>query len=250
MRSLRPDNMHDDLKPTSNDTSAVIADERRKAPREMAEPVLRPLSAPVPKPSQTGTLPRPTETGSLPKPATPSDSGQLKAEQVEAVAAEEVAFEDRRASPRFPFTAAAEVVDTKTRTRMNARVSDLSRDGCYVDTNAPFPIQTKIRIRMTSGTKTFETLGTIVYSLPNMGMGISFTQTAPDHAAILNKWINDLSGDTPFEFDQPEKHDAPKAAASGGDEQGFVLQELVITLMRKGTLTADEGKAMLQKLLR
>jgi hypothetical protein len=45
---------------------------------------------------------------------------------------------------------------------------------------------------------------------------------------------------------------SPKAAGDNGasQEQTFVLNELIIVLMRKNVLSDLEGKALLQKLLR
>src|ERR1700733_16032015 len=120
----------------------------------------------------------------------------------------ELTSDDRRAAPRYGFTATAEVVDMHSRTRMNTRISDLSMEGCYVDTNAPFPVRTKVRIRVTASKKTFETQGAVVYSLPNMGMGIAFDQPEASHAAILRSWIDELSVVLapffqPLDFDPP-----------------------------------------------
>jgi len=162
----------------------------------------------------------------------------------------ELSAEERRGTPRYGFTATAEVVDMNSRTRMNTRISDLGMGGCYVDTNAPFPRRTKVRIRISSAKKTFETLGVVVYSLPNMGMGIFFAEPEPLQRAILKKWIDELSGAVPLDF-EPIEHDSPASSEpSSKDAQLYVLQELVIALMRKNTLTEAEGKALLQHLAR
>jgi hypothetical protein len=156
--------------------------------------------------------------------------------------------DDRRSTTRYGFTATAEVVDMNSRTRMNTRISDLSMEGCYVDTNAPFPVRTKVRIRVSASKKTFETLGSVVYSLPNMGMGISFVETDPAQRVILKKWIDELSGAVPADF-EPSESDAPASAVSAHkDAQLHVLQELITALMRKSTLSEAEGKVLLQHL--
>ena len=160
----------------------------------------------------------------------------------------DLSTEERRGTPRYGFTATAEVVDMHSRTRMNTRISDLSMEGCYVDTNAPFPVRTKVRIRVTASKKTFETQGVVVYSLPNMGMGIAFDKPEPTHAAILKSWIDELSGAVEAGF-EPSESDAPASAESAHkDAQLHVLQELITALMRKNTLTETEGKALLQHL--
>jgi hypothetical protein len=183
-------------------------------------------------------------------PASPSDTGTIPA--LEGISAQET-IEDRRISPRFPFTATAEVVDMKSRTRMNARTSDLSRHGCYVDTQSPFPLHTKVRIRINNAKKSFDTYATVVYSLPNMGMGLSFGTPDPEQAKILKGWIDDLSGESEADFDLSSQDDARSAAqlaAPTSKENALVIQELLLVLMQKGTLSENEGKALLQKLLR
>jgi hypothetical protein len=182
--------------------------------------------------------------------ARPSDTSTIKA--LTDLGVHET-IEDRRNAPRFPFTATTEVVDIKSRTRMNARTSDLSRHGCYIDTQSPFPLHTKVRIRITNAKKSFETHATVVYSLPNMGMGLSFSTPEPEQQKILTAWIDDLSGESEANFDLSSQDDQPSAAAgqpAARNEHVLVLQELLLVLMQKGTLSETEGKALLQKLLR
>ena len=135
-----------------------------------------------------------------------------------------------------------------SRTRMNTRISDLGMEGCYVDTNAPFPRRTKVRIRISNAKKTFETLGIVVYSLPNMGMGISFSQPEPLQRVILKKWIDELSGAAPLDFEPIDTEASASADSAHKDAQLHVLQELITALMRKNTLSEAEGKALLQNL--
>lgn len=161
-----------------------------------------------------------------------------------------VAREERRSSPRYAFTATAEVVDMKSRTRMNTRISDLSLEGCYVDTNAPFPVGIRVRIRVTASKKAFECHGDVVYSLPNMGMGIRFGEIETSQLEILNKWIDEISGATEADFDHGELDGIISPDSASKDAQLYVLQELIIALMRKKTLSNSEGKALLQRLTR
>jgi hypothetical protein len=47
---------------------------------------------------------------------------------------------ERRDFPRYSITASAEATDVKSQTRIKARISDLGRWGCYVDTLNPFVV--------------------------------------------------------------------------------------------------------------
>jgi hypothetical protein len=157
--------------------------------------------------------------------------------------------EDRRICPRYSFTAAAEALDSQHRTRMNARTSDLSKGGCYVDTFSPFPRKTGVKLRLSREKASFTAEANVVYSKIGMGMGLAFTYVGPREMSVLEKWIGELSGTAPLEMDiSGEQHAALKNGASA-KEPGFVLNELIVALMRKGTLTEEEGKTMLLRLV-
>ena len=53
---------------------------------------------------------------------------------------------DRRDSPRYALTLVAVVTELATSNVMNARSSDVSRSGCYVDTLQPLPTGTHVKI--------------------------------------------------------------------------------------------------------
>jgi hypothetical protein len=53
---------------------------------------------------------------------------------------------ERRHFPRYSITASAEATDVKSQTRIKARISDLGRWGCYVDTLSPFVVDTVVKI--------------------------------------------------------------------------------------------------------
>src|SRR5579863_409824 len=54
---------------------------------------------------------------------------------------------ERRTQARYPFTAAAEVYDVHSQTRVTGRCSDLGLGGCYVDTLSPLVLGTVVRVR-------------------------------------------------------------------------------------------------------
>ncbi len=158
--------------------------------------------------------------------------------------------DERRNSPRYAFTAAAVVMDVKSHTRMNTRISDLGLQGCYVDTNSPFGLGTVVKIHISNASRTFETSGIVVYALANMGMGLAFDTPAPDQLTVLQKWLGELSGESPCEFDPSANAMPQRADQSSTENQRAVLQELLTTLMHKGTLTNSEGTALIQRLFR
>ena len=158
---------------------------------------------------------------------------------------------ERRAHPRYHFCGAAEALDSLHRTRMNARTSDIGKGGCYVDTFSPYPLKTPVKIRITREKLSFTAEASVVCSNLGMGMGLAFTAIEPREMNVLDRWIGDLSGSAPMELaPMPTLNDhiAPGNGAPA-KESGYVLNELIIALMRKGTLTEEEGKTMLLRLL-
>jgi hypothetical protein len=170
-------------------------------------------------------------------------------ENVAGGAAVTVATEHRRHT-RFALTAFVEALDPKSNTQISGRSSDVSLGGCYVDTLNPFHEGTVIRIRLTKENISFEANAKVVFSQIGMGMGVAFLSAEKDQFQIYQKWINQFSDNaTPA----PNMLDGEQGSAGNNDlheEQFYVLNELVIALMRKGTLSEVEGKAMLKKLHR
>jgi len=55
---------------------------------------------------------------------------------------------ERRCATRSPFIAPIEMVEMCTGSRIQARTSDLSLQGCYVDTLNPLPVGAAVRLRI------------------------------------------------------------------------------------------------------
>jgi PilZ domain len=98
---------------------------------------------------------------------------------------------DRRAHPRYAFTAFVEVVDAYSGTRVTTRVRDVSQQGCYVDTDRPFGLGTTTGVRITKGAKSFEARARVVFNQPGKGMGLMFTAVEANHVPTLEAWIGE-----------------------------------------------------------
>ena len=156
---------------------------------------------------------------------------------------------ERRRGPRYQFTATVELVDLKSRMRVQARTSDLSRGGCYVDTTSPLPVDTAVKMRLTKDNRSFSVEAKVVYSLSGMGMGLAFTSADPEQVAVLKRWIGELSGELPPELSAPESAEPIRVAKGSHNGQSYVLGALIFDLMRQGVLSNEKGKAMLDQLL-
>ena len=103
-------------------------------------------------------------------------------------------MENKRNDPRVSLIAAVEVTEVATGTRLNARTSDISRTGCYIDTLNPTPAKTVVRVRLSHGGEELELPARIVYVSPGLGMGVRFDENlSPAQIAILDRWVASLS---------------------------------------------------------
>lgn len=112
-----------------------------------------------------------------------ADTGKPAARSKAPVAA------DRRTHPRYAFHAAAEVVASASGARVKTRIRDLSKQGCYVDTDSPLPLGTTTDVRITKGGAKFEAPGRVVSQQPGKGMGLMFTAIPPEQHGTLESWI-------------------------------------------------------------
>ncbi len=95
----------------------------------------------------------------------------------------------QRCEPRYPFIASAELLEESSGARMNSRISDLSLNGCYVDTVNPLPDGALVHLRIFTETHSFEAPATVVYSHAFMGMGMKFREVRPESEEVLRLWL-------------------------------------------------------------
>ena len=154
---------------------------------------------------------------------------------------------ERRRNARYPFVAAAEVIELRTQARMSARSTDLGLGGCYVDTMSPFAADTAVMLRLTHGSRAFEAQATVIYVHAGMGMGLAFTRISSDQLAVLQEWVGALSGETTPAVDAPETDGAGEHIRRN---ERHVLNQLISLMIRKGILSATEGDLLLRELFR
>jgi hypothetical protein len=97
---------------------------------------------------------------------------------------------ERRHTPRYMFFASAELLEERSEVRIATRVSELSRNGCYLDMMNPFPMHTVVRVKIwTEENLAIETKACVVYSQPNRGAGLAFVDFDPKFLPQLDKWL-------------------------------------------------------------
>ena len=164
-------------------------------------------------------------------------------------ASDRVSAKERRSHPRYAVSAMAEAVDLQSDTRILGRISDIGEGGCYVEVMSPFGVGTGVRVKITKDDKSFAAQGKVRYSMGGMGMGLTFTNIEPSQRPVLERWIAELSGEVDPEPKAGPKEPETVSTGAGDYGQRYVLNELVIMLIRKRLLTDAEGKTLLQKLM-
>lgn len=156
---------------------------------------------------------------------------------------------ERRIHNRAPFTAAAEVYDLRSQTRVAGRCSDISPGGCYVDSLTPLAVKAPVRIRIVREFREFEAQAVVAYAHIGMGMGLTFTEISDDQLEILLSWISEASGGQPDERPQAR----PESESSQLDRNTslrMALTELITLLVHKKVLSEEEAAELLRQTFR
>jgi hypothetical protein len=101
---------------------------------------------------------------------------------------------ERRITIRQPFSSEAHVADSDANIRLRGRCTDLSPEGCYVDTLNPFPTGTIARVELRKADRVFEAVARVNSSHMGMGMGLCFQDLTPDQISVLMNWLNKEPG--------------------------------------------------------
>jgi PilZ domain len=104
--------------------------------------------------------------------------------------------DERRRTPRFQFSAAAEILDVADDSRTQTRVRDLSLGGCYVETPDPLPAGRNVLVEIYTEHEFLETHATVTFLESSQGMGLAFSVMQPFFADVLHKWVEQAAADT------------------------------------------------------
>jgi hypothetical protein len=85
--------------------------------------------------------------------------------------------------------AKAEVCETGSGEWLHSQVSEISLNGCYLDMLNPLPLDTQVLVKIFENAEFFEAAAKVVYSHPNLGMGLTFRDVRPHFLPTLQKWL-------------------------------------------------------------
>jgi hypothetical protein len=160
---------------------------------------------------------------------------------VQGTAMATTAASERRCATRSPFIAPVEMVEMRTGSRIQARTSDLSAQGCYVDTLNPLPVGAAVRLQIHRTGLILDVLATVSSRHIGSGMGLVFGELTAVQRAVIENWLGELSlPRTVFEKPFPR---ADEPSSSNAD----CAVRLVQILVRKGVLSQSEATEILRE---
>ncbi len=128
------------------------------------------------------------------------------------------------------------------------KLTDLSLGGCYIESESPFPQQTKIDLWLKAAEVELHLPGSVRVMHPGHGMGVEFSSSSPEERKQVEDFINLLVGNSEV---APQLLVAPKsidfrAEAAGASSQDHD-DELVQLLHSRDNLTESDFLAALRR---
>jgi hypothetical protein len=148
---------------------------------------------------------------------------------------------ERRCAARSPFIAPVEIVEMRTGSRVQARTSDLSPHGCYVDTLNPLPVGTTVRLQIHRSGLILDVLANVSSRHIGSGMGLEFNEITEAQKAVLGNWLGELTLPARAVFENPFPALHSKSSSMSAD----CASRLVQVLLRKGLLSQSEATEIL-----
>lgn len=81
------------------------------------------------------------------------------------------------------------VVDLLSGKSIEAKTSDASLGGCYLETREPMPVSTGVQLKMTYNESVLTLFGDVVRCDPGKGMAVRFRALQPNQTAQLKDWF-------------------------------------------------------------
>ena len=156
---------------------------------------------------------------------------------------------ERRCATRASFIAPVELIDMRTGSRIQARVSDLSLRGCYVDTLNPLPQGASVRLQIVRHADAFDALAQVSSTHTGSGMGLVFSELTLAQSSLLRAWLGEsaLPPEIAFSAARPAiKSSQTIKTTQNVDANTIYAVRLIQALVRKGILSQSEATELLR----
>jgi hypothetical protein len=135
-------------------------------------------------------------------------------------------------------------------TPVNCKLTDLSLSACYLQTESPFPVRTRLQLMMKASGAKLQVEGIVRVMHPGAGMGIEFTQHTSAQKSHVGEFIQTLvnnSGAVPDLQVRPDTIDNSAEAFSSGKIGGDWSDPLVALFHTKADVAPEIFHAELRK---
>ena len=100
--------------------------------------------------------------------------------------------DNRRRFQRHKISFPVELRDERVNTPMRVNATDVSGNGCYIETVMPFPVSTSLRIEFWIDQERISATATVRTRDPGVGMGIEFTGLREDLKQMFQAHLDKL----------------------------------------------------------
>lgn len=115
---------------------------------------------------------------------------------------------EKRGEPRYKCEGSAEFRTEGFEVRTWARVTDLSRSGCYIEMQATSPLNSAVNLMIEVNGLRLHVKGAVKTSYPMQGMGVAFTEIPDTDLLRLDEIIGQLASG-PSDTLEPKPSGAP-----------------------------------------
>jgi len=133
---------------------------------------------------------------------------------------------------------------------VNCKLTDLSLGACYLQTESPFPVRTRLQLMMKVESLALQVEGIVRVMHPGTGMGVEFTRNSSAQRGLVEEFIEALvhsNGAVPELQVRPDAIDNSSAAYSSWQISGERGDPLLSLFRSKTDLPADMFHTELRK---
>jgi DNA-binding response OmpR family regulator len=133
---------------------------------------------------------------------------------------------------------------------VSCKLTDLSLNACYLETESPFPVRTRLQLIMKVGQLALQVEGLVRVMYPGTGMGVEFTQNTAVQRAKVEEFIQALtnsSGAIPDLQVRPDAIDNSATAVSSWEVSPDEADPLLLLFHSKAEAPAEVFYSELRK---
>jgi PilZ domain-containing protein len=142
---------------------------------------------------------------------------------------------------RYPCEGAAEIFQNG-RCCGWGKLNDISRGGCYLETVYPMVAGTEARLRITIAGSVLEVDARVVWTTPQVGMGMFFVIETEEEARNLAQIVDEVAGISRPPAMEPASQTEPASATVRITREAApeILAKIIQRINEKGVVTRQE----------